>query len=312
MKIAAIVNPISGDGRGARCVKMIKESNRSIDVFETALSQTAADLTWMALARGYQTILAAGGDGTVSEIAGVLAGRKVPLAVIPAGTGNDFSKGLGIPQNPKIALETALCGKKIKIDLGTINGRIFVNAASFGLDAKLTRHIPALKESRLPLPGKSLYLIAFFREMFQRLDYPEVEVYFQGKGEIISRRTTILVAANGPQYGAMFKIAPEASFTDGFLDICWIGKMSKRRILANIRKLLMGTHTDLPETGLFRVRSFTIRCEKELDCQADGEILEPQKEYFISCLPKALEIIVPSTWERQAAKTKAALEFQPA
>ncbi|MDD3399570.1 MAG: diacylglycerol kinase family lipid kinase [Candidatus Pacebacteria bacterium] len=312
MKIAAIVNPISGDGRGARCGKMIKESNRGIDVFETTLLQTAADLTWMALAKGYQMVIAAGGDGTVSEVAGVLAGSKIPLAVIPSGTGNDFSKGLGIPQNPREALETALCGKKIKIDAGTINGRVFINAASFGLDAKLTGRIPALKRSRFPFPGKLLYLIAFFQEMSQPIGYPEVEVHFQEKGEIVSRRTTILVAANGPQYGAMFKIAPEASFTDGFLDICWIGKMRKKRILTNIHKVLMGTHLDLPETGLFRARSFTIRCDNELNCQVDGEVLESRKEYSIGCLPRALEVVIPGDQKWQTAEIKAKLKLQPA
>ncbi len=309
MKIAAIVNPVSGGGRGAKCGRMIKESDRGIDVFETTLLQTAADLAWMALARGYQMVVAVGGDGTVSEIAGVLAGKKIPLAVIPSGTGNDFSKGLGIPQKPRAALETAFSGKKTKIDLGTINGRIFVNAASFGLDAKLTGHVPRLK-NRL-LSGKFLYLIAFFKEMRQPLEYPEVNARFPG-GEIISRYTTILVAANGPQYGAVFKIAPGASFTDGFLDLCWIGKMKKRRIIANLPKVLNGSHLELPETGLFITRAVSLRSEIKLYCQADGEILESGKEYEISCLPKALEVIVPGERERQFAKVKTALKLQPA
>jgi diacylglycerol kinase (ATP) len=296
MKIAAIVNPTSGGGRGAKYGKMTEESGRGIDVFYTDLSADppikASDLAGKAFRAGYQLVIAVGGDGTVSEIAGVLAGTGIPLAVIAAGTGNDFSRGLGIPQKFGKALETALTGRRVAIDLGSINGRTFVNAASFGLDAKVLSRIPQLK-NRSPLSGKRLYLIALCREMFSPIEYPKIWLRFPGSEMTTGQQTTVLVAANGPQYGAMFKIAPGASFTDGRLDVRWISRISKVKIVFNLPKLVLGTDLDIPEMSQFLVRSFSVHSETELFCQVDGEVFESKKEYYISCRPSSLEVVLP-------------------
>ena len=111
------------------------------------------------------------------------------------------------------------------------------------------------------------------------------------------RPTTILAVANGPQYGGKFKIAPRANFTDGKLDICWIGKMDKLKIVTCLSKLMRGVHEQLPEVDAFKMpdQSFSIRSSAELVCQMDGEIVETSQEYHIGVIPRALNVAVPSS-----------------
>ncbi len=311
MKVMAIVNPSSGVGRGARCGKEILKSGEKLDVVFTTLAKTATDFARQAVRENYQRVIGVGGDGTMCHIANGLAGSNIPLAVVPAGVGNDFSKALGIPQDTKTALATALAGKILPIDLGKIDDTYFVNVVSFGLDAQLTQHVPAMKKKYRFLPGEGLYLTALFRELCFHLEYPEIRMNFwDGRmNQTLTQPTTVLVISNGPQYGEMFKIAPGASLVDGLLDVCWIEKMNRAKILSNLPKILLGTHTKLPEVKMFKLISLAVSSPAKLACQIDGEIFDSAKAYhYIRVAPKALNVIVPQ--EKFVPQIKA-LTLQP-
>ena len=297
MKTMVIVNPVSGMGRGARCGRMIAATKEKLDIFFTSPDKTAFDLAKEAVRKNYERVIGVGGDGTFGSIANGLLGSGIPLGLVPGGVGNDFSKGVGIPQNANKALEVALHGQLLPVDMGEIDGVGFINVASFGFDAQLIRHIPALRKKYRFLPGEGLYLIALSRELLSRLDYPKIwmRLHEDGSPKMFGHHTTALVISNGPQYGGMFKIAPDASLVDGLLDICWIEAMGKGKILTNLPKVIQGTHTRIPGVNMFRLPSLSIYSAVKLTCQVDGEVFESKNEYQFRVLPKALNVVVPQT-----------------
>jgi YegS/Rv2252/BmrU family lipid kinase len=303
-----IVNPVAGIGRGAKCGRMIAAVEEKLDIFFTSPVKTAFDLAQEATRGNYKRVIGVGGDGTLCGIANGLLGSDIPLGIIPAGVGNDFSKGVGIPQNAREALDVALHGQLLPIDLGRIDNKIFVNVVSFGFDARLVRHIPTLRKKYFFLPGEGLYLIALSRELLSRLDCPKIwmRLHEDRSPRIFGQHTTALVVSNGPQYGGMFKIAPDASLVDGLLDICWIEAMDKRKILINLPKVLQGIHTRIPEVSMFRIPSLSIHSATKLACQVDGEVFESKHEYHISVIPKALNVVVPQTLAPQLVKLERA------
>lgn len=300
MKVMAIVNPVAGMGRGERCGKELIRSGKNLKVVFTSSDKTATDFAWQAVLEGYGRVIAVGGDGTVQQVANGLAQSGIPLGIVPVGCGNDFSKALDIPQNFEDALETALTGKILPVDLGTIDGIYFANVVSFGFDAKLTQRIPATKIKRrsrvfAKLSSTFVYLNALFKELCHKISYPEITVEFQEAGiaRVLTRSTTALVVSNGPQYGGMFHIAPAASLTDKILDVCWISKMNRGEIIVNLPKIIFGTHEKLRQVKTLRIPRLTVKSDTDLACQVDGEILPSKKSYNIGIVPAALNVVVP-------------------
>ena len=181
------------------------------------------------------------------------------------------------------------------IDVGKIDDKYFINVVSFGIDAQLVQHIPELKKKYRFFPGQGMYLYALLKQLSFPLDYPKIWIRFQEVGipRTFGQQTTTLVISNGTQYGGGFKIAPQAILDDGFLDICWIKKMSRVKILKSLPKLIRGTHLNLPEVQIYRLQSLTVHPETKVACQVDGEPLDFKDKYCIKVVPKALNVVVP-------------------
>ena len=294
-KFLLIVNQTSGLGRGRKCEKGIRErslrvNDKRIDVICSTRDgdNSIENLAKRAEKEGYSRVIVAGGDGSCYEAANGLVTNGIPLGIIPLGTGNDFSKGLKLPQSIEEAFWVAVSGKEVSVDLGMVNGRFFVNVVSFVFDAQIVRRIPELKKNLKIIPSKWLYSLALLESLTQSMNFPEITIN-NGKG----KRILGLVVTNGPQYGGMFKIAPRASLTDGLLDVCLIGEMNKLRLMKNLPKVLNGTHDLLPEVKMGRASSLVVSSFDELACEVDGEIFDSKKEYIITAHQKALRVIVP-------------------
>ena len=311
-RVMVIVNPKSGMGKGARCAeeirrikeKVLKTAGKELDLVKSVAEgeNSIQELIRRAKEENRKEVIVVGGDGAVNAAANILCGSNISLGIIPAGVGNDLSKGLLIPQSTKAALDVALFGKEIRIDLGLLDDKlVFVNVVSFGLDARIIQDIPTLKEKYRLLPGEWLYLVSLLRELFRRIEYPRISVFSEDgtrpPAKKLENNTLALVISNGPQYGKMFKIWPGASLTDGLLNVCWIAKMDKPRILWNLIKFLRGVHDSLPEVDMFTTDSLLVSSLTELTCQIDGEPYQSKKEYKISILPRALKVKVPRTPE---------------
>jgi diacylglycerol kinase (ATP) len=313
-RVFFIVNPRAGIGRGKKCyrqvVKWLKE-NAAGEGIESEFAFTektgernATNLAKMAVQKKYDLVVVIGGDGTVNEAANGLLGYDIPILVISAGNGNDFAKAIRVPKNVTKALNLINHGREKLIDLGKVDGRVFVNVFGVGFDAKITQYAESLKQKWPLAPNTLLYLIALLWELLIKIEYPHLKVRFpRGKAslETIAGKATSVLVANGYNCGGIFKLAPQADIQDGFFDICWISKTSSWRIFRFILKGIRGTHISLPEIKkdfngrLPKAPSLVITSleNQNIPCQVDGELLPAKKEYRVSILPKALKVLAP-------------------
>jgi diacylglycerol kinase (ATP) len=324
-----VANPRSGRGRAKKYLKEIvkfkeglaREKGIEVDIECTEKSgpKTAFNLGKEAAEGGYDILVAVGGDGTINGIADGMVKSNIPpegfprMAVVRAGVGNDFAKGLGTPKGIdwvfKVLSQDEALIQDVSIDLGRVawedGDRTFINVFSLGVDAKINNFAADFKEkfhslSFLPLFGEGMYLTAALLELAFCLhfEYPKVEIEMPGT-QIVPGRVTLIAVANGSSYGAIFRIAPQAKMEDGLLDICQVGEMGRFKMFLSIPLIYLGTHLSLPEVAtisdgkLPQAAFLTISSPENLTSQIDGEPLESKKKYWIGTLPKMLKVLVP-------------------
>lgn len=256
-----------------------------------------------------------GGDGTVHRHLPEIYKHKVPMLVVPGGSGNDFAKAMGI-----FSVEDALCawrrfcadGRNVReIDLGVIrfwktgnegdrqptaggaadshadaSEILFCCVAGVGMDAEANR-----RANDMPawIKGKGGYLLAALEAL---VAFKPVKMSVTaGRKEI--RRTAFFVAAgNAHRYGGGMKVVPRARPDDGLLDVCLVGKMNKLKLLCWVPTIFFGAHLRLRQVEYFQAPSVRIETERELDLYADGDFA-CRTPVEISLRPRALRVIVP-------------------
>lgn len=292
-KYFLIVNLIAGQGRCKELFPKIKvELDRrrvDYDLHFTNEPMEAVDVAKMGIEAGFDHIVAMGGDGTINEVANGLIGSDATLAVIPAGTGNDFIRMLGIPCNPMHAIETLLDGQPRTIDLGQVDhDRCFVNGIGIGLDAQVARDV--LKMERLR--GAAAYMTAAVQEVFRFKAFP---VSLTTAEEQLELTCLSLGIANGVYAGGGFKLAPHANLDDGLIDISALGDYAKLERLVRLPRVRAGGHVKWRKTTYRQTSEVTISSAKKLIAHADGEPYRlPGDSFTIRALPQALRVLVPS------------------
>ncbi|MBO8163419.1 MAG: diacylglycerol kinase family lipid kinase [Brevibacillus sp.] len=274
-----IVNSVSGNGKGQKVWKHVERLllQKQIDygVMFTEGPRHATEIARrLAKEKSASVIIAIGGDGTVHEVANGLAGSDIPLGSIPAGSGNDFARGLQIPKQSRQALEKALSGQKRKIDIVCINDRMFINVAGIGFDgqvAKVTNQARYKRWlNRLGL-GNFCYIFSFFNVLF-RYQPADVTMVIDEREHTFSRVWMIAVA-NIPFYGGGMKICPHAQCDDGLLDICVVHGISRWKLLTLFPRVFRGTHIYDDAVTTFTGRRLKILSSKPLPAHGDGEVL---------------------------------------
>jgi YegS/Rv2252/BmrU family lipid kinase len=319
-RILIIFNPEAGMGRGRRVARKImewrkqisKERGIEIDVKNIELleqNKSAMINLSKAIERDDECIAIVGGDSTVNLLINLLRDIQIPIGIIPVGTANDLAKELGIPNNPRKALDLLVeDNKKIQpIDIGEViwkdGRRYFVTNFSVGFDTEVVRYAEALKQklrflSFLPNVGVLIYAISLFRALFFYSEYPDVEMEIRKEGftEKMNEEITSIIVCNNRRYGKIFTILPNAEIIDGLLDICKMGKMGKFLIFINLFRALRGTLTGSKGVKIFsKIECISISSLNPLICQMDGDTFSIQaKEFEIFVLPKQLRIIVPA------------------
>ena len=299
MKTSAYVvfNPQSGKGRGQKLVAPVLEALARVGVqVEHGLTQKAGDesrLTLEALERGHETVVAVGGDGTWSNVADALlkSGKPARLGLVPAGTGCDLAKSLGIPpRDVEACARIVQAGAVKRIDVGRVEERHFVNVVGFGFD------IAVLEDSWKVryLGGDLLYVYCALRQLAFFPGFP-VEMAVDG-GPVERRDLMMLIIANARVFGGGFKIAPRADLADGRLDAVAFGNMRLARRLPLMVRLLQGSHESSPEVATALGRSFSLRFEQPPAYETDGEWNRARStELRIETVPEALQVLVPAT-----------------
>lgn len=295
--VFVVFNPASGKGRGARLVEPVLAALRAGGPVEHGLTAAAGDearVAREAVARGFKTLVAVGGDGTWGGVAnGILqsgAGDRVSLGLVPGGTGCDLAKSLGIPARdiPGCA-RIVRGGASQRIDVGRIEDRYFLNVAGFGFD------IAVIEDSRDVrwLGGSLLYLYCAVRQLYRFPGFPVTMAVDSGPER--RQEMLMLVFANARVFGGGFQIAPEADLEDGQLDAVAFANMPLGRRFPILVKLLRGTHTGDPAVAATRGRSFRLRFEEPPAYETDGDWNQARSaELRVETLPSALRVLVPA------------------
>lgn len=276
MKYVFIINPTSGKGKALKAADTIKNVCKEDKIdYEMHFTKGPGDAT--KIAKKYKnskcTIFSVGGDGTLNEVVSGMIGSKNALGVIPCGSGNDFYR----------TLEKMDDGMHL-IDVGKINRKYFINVASIGIDAEIGENANIMK--KMKVPKNQIYnasiVYTFFKYKFKDIDF-EID---NTKGK---EKCTILTICNGTMYGGGYKIAPEASLSDGYFDVYFIKKINKGLIPFLIGKLKKGTHGEEKCVTKFKANKIKFKCDQNLICGCDGELLI-DKKFKIRVLEKALLI----------------------
>ncbi len=285
--IYAICNPIAGSGRGKIIGEIIerilKEKKLQYIIAMTEKPGHATELAREACNMNAETILAIGGDGTSLEVARGMIGQDSALGIIPAGTGNDFVKTLGVPLQPIAALEFILDHPAKSTDVGEINGEIFLNEIGTGFDVSVLDYAAKAKKS---FRGILPYLYGVIMTLFR---FRSIELtYSIDGGENIAMSAFVMSAANGGTIGGGIPIAPQAKIDDGKLDVTIVGMIRKRKLIGRLIGLMRGKILSFPETQYYRAKSVTFTVP-EMRVNIDGEIVR-EKTVAARVLPGALKI----------------------
>jgi diacylglycerol kinase (ATP) len=287
-----VVNPHAGVGRAASmvravCAKLHIEPDTAI---ETSLAPSFAERLAAAVrtAANPVTVISVGGDGTLSIIVNALADpRAVRLAIVPAGSGNDFGVALGIRSLDQ-ALEAAAGARAADVDLGTCNGRRFINCIGMGLDGEIARTAAAIRRRGLAR-GMSYYcaaLLGLWRVRSVRA------VLTTATGEMRIDDLLMLTVGNGAWYGGGYHGAPGASLDDGELDCYAFADLkSPMRRLALMERVRRGTHPSHPVVTGFKTSSLHADFDRELAMHVDGELTSAAR-VDIGVLRAALSIAI--------------------
>jgi diacylglycerol kinase (ATP) len=292
-----VFNPQSGKGRGARLVEPVlaalSAAGAAVEHGRSTRAGEEAELARAAVARGFRTVVAVGGDGTWSNVASALirSGRLARLGLVPAGTGCDLAKSLGIPGNDVAACARIIhAGNTRAIDVGRLlpDDRYFINVAGFGYDIAVIEDSWNVRWLR----GGALYLYCALRQLHRFPGFP-VEMAAEGEAPV-RRELLMLVIANARVFGGGFRIAPQADLGDGLLDATAFANMGVVKRLQTLVHLLRGTHGGTPAVSETRARSFRLRFERPPAYETDGEWNQAvSSELRIECVPRALEVLAP-------------------
>lgn len=289
--VVLLANPAAGSGRArrlaARAAAMLSAGGMRLETVVSRGPGHLAEVAATEAARGRARLIAAGGDGTLSEVArGLLAvpGAPTALGIVPLGTGNDFVKSAGLPRGWRAACHRLAAGFVARrVDAGRVDGRHFINGVGFGFDAAMAR--ATLRYKRLP--GALGYAAGLVDALRAGVGRPVCTVRWDGGED--RRAVTLVAACNGQYAGGLFRLAPDAELDDGQLDVLWADALSRRQVLRHAPRVILGTHQRLAVAHCARSRRVEIESDTPLPLQADGELIgDLHRALCVECVPGAL------------------------
>jgi diacylglycerol kinase (ATP) len=293
VKIAAIINPISGAGAGgdqgarrtAALTEQLDRRGLRAAIAITTHGGHARELAEAAVNDRVDLVIVWGGDGTVNEAGGALIGTETAIGLVPAGSGNGLAASLGVPRESGAAIARALDGQRRAIDVGLINARHFFNIAGIGVDARIAKRFnERAKGKRGPWP----YFVIGIREGCTYCS-EEYDIGLDGDSRTI--RALLVAFANGREYGSGARLAAAASLDDGLLDAVIVEDRSVLARFWHARHLASGTPSLAPRVIARRVQRATVRGRGVIEYHVDGEIGAAEGEVKVSIRPRALQVV---------------------
>ena len=238
MFYAFIVNPAAGNGYAVKTMEHLKEkldaAGTEYTVYYTERPGHATEIaSELASKEKTDVIVSVGGDGTAGEVAAGLTDTGKMMGIIPAGTGNDFIKSSGIPNDPDEALKLLMQGKTRKIDTGTVNNRFFLNVCGTGFDVTVLDYAENEKKKHR---GLTPYFLGLIKAIFH---YRSIHLFLTTDGQKEEGEYLICSIANGQYIGGGIPICPVADIEDGKLDLVLIRNVHRWQIPFYLPGLMM-------------------------------------------------------------------------
>lgn len=299
-----ILNPHAGGGRGAKdkceIEQFLKARNIHYDLLISEYPKHAIVLAKNAIESGARQIIVTGGDGTLNEVANGIFQQKVCLpeevviGMIPVGTGNDWIKTFGIPNNYQRAIEKILAGQTLRQDVGKLtfsedgeeHFRYFSNMAGFGFDALAAQKANAMKEK-----GRTGLLVYLQSLIMAFLEYKTRKVNITIDGVQLEDLIFSVSVGIGKFNGGGMMQAPNAVPNNGIFEVTLIKKIGVWGILTNLAGLYNGSYVKDTRVVCYKAKDVSISSEKPLTGEVDGESLG-KSQFHIEILPEKLQVIV--------------------
>jgi diacylglycerol kinase (ATP) len=288
--VALVVNPTSGRRRGEEIARVAQRRMQAVGLqvriaHGRGLEQVRAGLSEL-LDAGADTVVVVGGDGALHGVMDLLVAADATIGLLPAGTGNDTARALGIPvKDPVAALEIVLAGHSRRIDLArTGTGAWVTTVVASGFDSKVNERANAMTWPR----GNMRYNIAIAAELRA---FSPLAFRLELDGHTIEREAMLVAVGNGPSFGGGLRIAEGAVLDDGLLDVCIINPVSKAKLVRVFPRLRTGSHVMLPEFERHLVRRVTLE-SPGIVAYGDGERLGPLPA-TVEVVPGAVSVLTP-------------------
>jgi diacylglycerol kinase (ATP) len=299
-KIKLILNPIANHGRSLQEAADLRPlmAGHNADWSGTEYPGHAIELARLAGEKGYDLVVAVGGDGTVHEVINGL--MQVPeetrpaVGIVPLGSGNDFAHILGIPADPGEALLSAVNGQAHSLDVGLVcdeNDRLeyFNNTMGMGFDSLVTIHSRKITA----IHGFMMYFLALMMTIFR--NFEPIDLHVETDQETWDLRSLMLALGNGPREGGGFIITPDAKLDDGILNYVTIKNISRLMMLRLVPEVMKGTHGRFKQVRMGTFRKMSVISQQPVYVHCDGEIYAgfgtDVRKLTIQILPNAIRYV---------------------
>ena len=292
-RFAVIVNPKAAGGKAIKKLPEISATASSVTpeyLLHVTSSIEDARLRAREFANlGIERIVAIGGDGTFNEVAnGILESVARPaLGIVPAGTGCDLPRTLGVPTSIAESLVFAMSGDARPMDVGLAKTstveRHFLNVAGMGFDAKVANRAQQKKR----LSGKTAYMVALAQQL---TDFGYIDVHIEVDGKEIETRAVFVSIANAQFLAGGFHFAPMARIDDGLLDLAIIDDISLPGFVKAVPSVMRGKHLSNPHWSHYTATHVKVTATTPALVQLDGEIVGTSPAEF-SIVPKAIDVV---------------------
>jgi YegS/Rv2252/BmrU family lipid kinase len=298
MTAKVILNPFSGRGAALKQLDEAKAALAAAGVaYELVLTERphhATELAQTAVSQGYSPIIAAGGDGLLNEVINGVAAAAgdddwPTFGVLPMGTANDLVANLGLPTDLAGAAQVIGEGQVRRMDVGVVNGHVFLNNAGLGLES----YISVIQNRLTWAKGIVRYLTATFMGIAQN---PQWRMHLQWDGGEYNGDVTLVSIGNAPRTGGIFYTVPHADPFDGKLTFVYGHIATRLQILRTLPRTMkpdVGNYVEHPAVHEVHATWLNVRAETPTPMHAEGEIVSPAvQELSYEVLPAKLPILI--------------------
>ena len=286
--ITFIINPISGSVKKNNIPDIIEETiDKSLfnySIRETEKAGHAAEIAYEAQQNGIDVVVAVGGDGTVNEVARSIVHSNTALGIIPCGPGNGLARHLLLPMDPKKSVEIINRCVIHDLDYGIINEIPFFCTCGMGFDAFIS-----MKFAEAGKRGPVTYIENVLRE---GLTYKPETYHIEDETGTLIRKAFLISCANASQYGNNAYIAPQASMSDGLLDVIIMEPFDVLEAPQVAIEMMNKTLDKNQKIKTFRTKHIHIHREKEGYIHYDGDPVMTTADVDIQLVHKGIKMIV--------------------